>query len=190
MAENDGAPVRNNDMDKNSAEVECQINKENNKQRQSKETEQRIEGKRADFPTLPNTRPGVASPAAPLAVVSPVERRQAESSRIREKYPERVPVIVEKAERSDIPDIDKKKSTWGTADRSVVEEHTWGSKMRPAQRLSSAGGRNACWHGSIADDFAGDAACRLNPELAVPGFERSGSGLKYCYQDYLHQQEL
>ncbi|KAK2966544.1 hypothetical protein RJ640_002850 [Escallonia rubra] len=37
------------------------------------------------------------------------ERRQAESSRIREKYPERVPVIVEKAERSDIPDIDKKK---------------------------------------------------------------------------------
>ncbi|KAK2965390.1 hypothetical protein RJ640_001467 [Escallonia rubra] len=51
----------------------------------------------------------VASPAAPLAVVSPVERRQAESSRIREKYPERVPVIVEKAERSDIPDIDKKK---------------------------------------------------------------------------------
>ncbi|GFS29419.1 ubiquitin-like superfamily protein [Actinidia rufa] len=37
------------------------------------------------------------------------ERRQAESSRIREKYPDRIPVIVEKAERSDIPDIDKKK---------------------------------------------------------------------------------
>ncbi|MBA0767289.1 hypothetical protein Gotri_016193, partial [Gossypium trilobum] len=36
-------------------------------------------------------------------------RRQAESGRIREKYPDRVPVIVEKAERSDIPDIDKKK---------------------------------------------------------------------------------
>lgn len=39
----------------------------------------------------------------------PPERRQAESARIREKYPDRIPVIVEKAERSDIPDIDKKK---------------------------------------------------------------------------------
>ncbi|KAG4929213.1 hypothetical protein JHK85_046718 [Glycine max] len=63
------------------------------------------------------------------------ERRQAESARIRDKYPDRIPVrflyrlfgclhfletlllrcshcvqvIVEKAERSDIPDIDKKK---------------------------------------------------------------------------------
>ncbi|XP_020228364.1 autophagy-related protein 8C isoform X2 [Cajanus cajan] len=39
----------------------------------------------------------------------PLERRQAESARIRDKYPDRIPVIVEKAERSDIPDIDKKK---------------------------------------------------------------------------------
>ncbi|XP_012568526.1 autophagy-related protein 8C-like [Cicer arietinum] len=39
----------------------------------------------------------------------PLERRQAEASRIREKYPDRVPVIVEKAGRSDIADIDKKK---------------------------------------------------------------------------------
>ncbi|PRQ28423.1 autophagy-related protein 8C-like [Rosa rugosa] len=38
-----------------------------------------------------------------------LERRQAEACRIREKYPERVPVIVEKAVKSDIPDIDKKK---------------------------------------------------------------------------------
>ncbi|ONK65858.1 uncharacterized protein A4U43_C06F1690 [Asparagus officinalis] len=38
----------------------------------------------------------------------PLERRQAEAGRIREKYPDRIPVIVEKAERSDIPDIDKK----------------------------------------------------------------------------------
>ncbi|WMV17965.1 hypothetical protein MTR67_011350 [Solanum verrucosum] len=37
------------------------------------------------------------------------ERRQAESSRIREKYPDRIPVIVERAEKSDISDIDKKK---------------------------------------------------------------------------------
>ncbi|THU75059.1 hypothetical protein C4D60_Mb04t39920 [Musa balbisiana] len=39
----------------------------------------------------------------------PLEMRQAEASRIREKYPDRIPVIVEKAERSDIADIDKKK---------------------------------------------------------------------------------
>mmetsp|Transcript_11540 Transcript_11540/g.29355 ORF Transcript_11540/g.29355 Transcript_11540/m.29355 type:complete len:120 (+) Transcript_11540:204-563(+) len=39
----------------------------------------------------------------------PLEKRQAESLRIREKYPDRIPVIVEKAGRSDIPDIDKKK---------------------------------------------------------------------------------
>jgi GABA(A) receptor-associated protein len=39
----------------------------------------------------------------------PLEKRQAEANRIREKYPDRIPVIVEKAERSDIPDIDKKK---------------------------------------------------------------------------------
>ncbi|GAB2233810.1 Autophagy-related protein [Drosera capensis] len=39
----------------------------------------------------------------------PLERRQAESARIREKYPDRVPVIVERAEKTDIPDIDKKK---------------------------------------------------------------------------------
>ncbi|CAA0835923.1 Autophagy-related protein 8c [Striga hermonthica] len=39
----------------------------------------------------------------------PLERRRAESSRIREKYPDRVPVIVEKAGKSEIPDIDKKK---------------------------------------------------------------------------------
>ncbi|XP_010324593.1 autophagy-related protein 8f isoform X2 [Solanum lycopersicum] len=37
------------------------------------------------------------------------EKRRAEASRIREKYTDRIPVIVEKAERSDIPNIDKKK---------------------------------------------------------------------------------
>mmetsp|Transcript_25834 Transcript_25834/g.56278 ORF Transcript_25834/g.56278 Transcript_25834/m.56278 type:complete len:124 (+) Transcript_25834:180-551(+) len=39
----------------------------------------------------------------------PLAKRQAEASRIKEKYPDRIPVIVEKAEKSDIPDIDKKK---------------------------------------------------------------------------------
>ncbi|KAJ4769656.1 Autophagy-related protein [Rhynchospora pubera] len=39
----------------------------------------------------------------------PLEKRQAEAARIRDKYPDRIPVIVERAERSDIPEIDKKK---------------------------------------------------------------------------------
>ncbi|KAG2435899.1 hypothetical protein HXX76_007094 [Chlamydomonas incerta] len=38
-----------------------------------------------------------------------LDKRKAEAARIKEKYPDRIPVIVEKAERSDIPDIDKKK---------------------------------------------------------------------------------
>ncbi|KAF8082944.1 hypothetical protein N665_0799s0004 [Sinapis alba] len=38
-----------------------------------------------------------------------LEKRSAEAARIREKYPDRIPVIVEKAEKSDIPTIDKKK---------------------------------------------------------------------------------
>ena len=38
-----------------------------------------------------------------------VEKRQAEARRIREKYPDRIPVIVEKADKSDVPSIDKKK---------------------------------------------------------------------------------
>ncbi|KAH9302154.1 hypothetical protein KI387_013737, partial [Taxus chinensis] len=36
-------------------------------------------------------------------------RRQAEAARIREKYPDKIPVIVEKAGKSDVPDIDMKK---------------------------------------------------------------------------------
>merc|ERR1712070_1260004 len=39
----------------------------------------------------------------------PLEKRKAEAARIRDKYPDRIPVIVEKAENTDIPDIDKKK---------------------------------------------------------------------------------
>ncbi|KAE8999073.1 hypothetical protein PF005_g17871 [Phytophthora fragariae] len=39
----------------------------------------------------------------------PFEKRQAEAQRIRFKYSDRIPVICEKADRSDIPDIDKKK---------------------------------------------------------------------------------
>jgi GABA(A) receptor-associated protein len=39
----------------------------------------------------------------------PFDKRQLEASRIREKYPDRIPCIVEKAEKSDIAAIDKKK---------------------------------------------------------------------------------
>jgi len=42
-------------------------------------------------------------------VENPLDKRKAEAARIKEKYPDRIPVIVEKAEKSDIPDIDKKK---------------------------------------------------------------------------------
>lgn len=37
------------------------------------------------------------------------ETRAREATRMREKYPDRIPVIVEKAANGDIPDIDKKK---------------------------------------------------------------------------------
>mmetsp|Transcript_39328 Transcript_39328/g.69189 ORF Transcript_39328/g.69189 Transcript_39328/m.69189 type:complete len:127 (-) Transcript_39328:31-411(-) len=39
----------------------------------------------------------------------PFEKRSAEARRILAKYPDRIPVICEKAPRSDLPDIDKKK---------------------------------------------------------------------------------
>eukprot|EP01100_Stratorugosa_tubuloviscum_P013846 TRINITY_DN711_c2_g1_i1.p1 TRINITY_DN711_c2_g1~~TRINITY_DN711_c2_g1_i1.p1 ORF type:complete len:118 (+),score=38.79 TRINITY_DN711_c2_g1_i1:145-498(+) len=37
------------------------------------------------------------------------EKRKEVADRIRAKYPDRIPVIVEKAPKSDVPDIDKKK---------------------------------------------------------------------------------
>jgi GABA(A) receptor-associated protein len=37
------------------------------------------------------------------------EKRSSESARIRSKYPDRIPVIAEKSDKSDIADIDKKK---------------------------------------------------------------------------------
>jgi GABA(A) receptor-associated protein len=40
---------------------------------------------------------------------SRADKRAAESARIRGKYGDRVPVIVERAEKSDIPTLDKKK---------------------------------------------------------------------------------
>lgn len=40
---------------------------------------------------------------------TPFDKRQREASQIREKYPGRVPVIVEKVAKSDVPDLDKNK---------------------------------------------------------------------------------
>uniref|UniRef100_A0A2P2HXB8 Gamma-aminobutyric acid receptor-associated protein-like n=1 Tax=Hirondellea gigas TaxID=1518452 RepID=A0A2P2HXB8_9CRUS len=40
---------------------------------------------------------------------NPFEKRKAEGDKIRKKYPDRVPVIVERAARSRIADLDKKK---------------------------------------------------------------------------------
>ncbi|TIB93662.1 hypothetical protein E3Q19_00860 [Wallemia mellicola] len=39
----------------------------------------------------------------------PFEKRKAEAERIRQKYPDRIPVICEKGDKTDIPTIDKKK---------------------------------------------------------------------------------
>jgi len=38
-----------------------------------------------------------------------IENRQAEAHRIRSKYPDRVPIIVEKFKNTSLPEIDKKK---------------------------------------------------------------------------------
>jgi GABA(A) receptor-associated protein len=38
-----------------------------------------------------------------------LSKRKSEASRIREKYPDRIPVIVERSKNSNISDIDKKK---------------------------------------------------------------------------------
>jgi GABA(A) receptor-associated protein len=38
-----------------------------------------------------------------------LDQRKAESERIRQKYPDRIPVICEKTEKSNVQDIDKKK---------------------------------------------------------------------------------
>merc|ERR1719458_885215 len=47
--------------------------------------------------------------ASPFQQGVPIETRCAEARRIAEKYPDRVPVICERAPRSDLPEIGKKK---------------------------------------------------------------------------------
>jgi len=41
--------------------------------------------------------------------IHPLEKRREEARKIKEKYPDRIPVIIERARGSDVPDIDKKK---------------------------------------------------------------------------------
>eukprot|EP00532_Pseudo-nitzschia_australis_P014044 CAMPEP_0168225880 /NCGR_PEP_ID=MMETSP0140_2-20121125/13039_1 /TAXON_ID=44445 /ORGANISM="Pseudo-nitzschia australis, Strain 10249 10 AB" /LENGTH=143 /DNA_ID=CAMNT_0008156777 /DNA_START=276 /DNA_END=707 /DNA_ORIENTATION=- len=50
------------------------------------------------------------------------EKRKSEAERIRAKYPDRVPVICEKADRSDIPDIDRVPVICEKADRSDIPD--------------------------------------------------------------------
>eukprot|EP00929_Paragymnodinium_shiwhaense_P053738 TRINITY_DN2691_c0_g3_i1.p1 TRINITY_DN2691_c0_g3~~TRINITY_DN2691_c0_g3_i1.p1 ORF type:complete len:134 (+),score=20.71 TRINITY_DN2691_c0_g3_i1:95-496(+) len=47
--------------------------------------------------------------AESLSSTVPFEKRSAEARRILAKYPDRIPVICEKAPQSDLPDIEKKK---------------------------------------------------------------------------------
>uniref|UniRef100_R7W7V0 Autophagy-related protein n=1 Tax=Aegilops tauschii TaxID=37682 RepID=R7W7V0_AEGTA len=54
----------------------------------------------------------------------PLERRQAEANRIREKYSDRIPVIVEKAGKSDIPDIDKKKGSFDASKLCLMSQQS------------------------------------------------------------------
>ncbi|KAI0488287.1 hypothetical protein KFK09_028115 [Dendrobium nobile] len=63
------------------------------------------------LPLFPSLERGTAKRMAnsSFKLVHDFEKRRAEAARIREKYPDRIPVIVEKAERSDITNIDKKK---------------------------------------------------------------------------------
>merc|ERR1719174_2263384 len=51
----------------------------------------------------------MAGTGSTLQEAVPFEKRSAEARRILTKYPDRIPVICEKAARSDLPDIEKKK---------------------------------------------------------------------------------
>lgn len=59
--------------------------------------------------SIANGFPSHSVAIAPFRKEFSLEKRTSESRRIRSKYPDRIPVIVEKDYTSDIPDIDKKK---------------------------------------------------------------------------------
>ncbi|KAF9321437.1 ubiquitin-like protein atg8 [Podila horticola] len=58
--------------------------------------------------TKQSVRPGTRATSA-FQQKHPFEARKAESARIRQKYPDRVPIICEKADKADIATIDKNK---------------------------------------------------------------------------------
>ncbi|KAK8667946.1 hypothetical protein V6N13_105419 [Hibiscus sabdariffa] len=66
-------------------------------------------GPQTSRPWKKNTCILVAMAKSSFKLEHSLERRQSEAARIREKYPDRIPVIVERAEKSDVPEIDKKK---------------------------------------------------------------------------------
>ncbi|XP_045154138.1 gamma-aminobutyric acid receptor-associated protein-like [Echinops telfairi] len=73
-------------------------------------------GKRRRFPPFSSPKTGgrdsgvVVKKSAQVVVKEhPFEKRRSESEKIRKKYPDRVPVIVEKAPKARIGDLDKKK---------------------------------------------------------------------------------
>ncbi|CAN8231052.1 unnamed protein product [Cochlearia groenlandica] len=51
----------------------------------------------------------IAMAKSSFKLYNPLETRIGEATRIRDKYPDRIPVIVDKAGQSDVPNIDKKK---------------------------------------------------------------------------------
>ena len=71
----------------------------------------RHRGRDADAPLRAalTVRPSTRARGAARAGAHCAEKRKAEAERIRLKYPDRIPVICERAEKTDIPDIDKKK---------------------------------------------------------------------------------
>lgn len=75
----------------------------------------------------------------------PFDKRKAEAERIRQKYPDRIPVICEKAEKSDIPTIDKKKYL-------VPAVSEAGESCRVCDSVAGRWERDRC--GSVARDAA------------------------------------
>ncbi|KAL4898411.1 autophagy protein Atg8 ubiquitin like-domain-containing protein [Aspergillus ambiguus] len=68
--------------------------------------------------SLPHSDPSLSAAQTARAIITmrskfkdehPFEKRKAEAERIRQKYADRIPVICEKVEKSDIATIDKKK---------------------------------------------------------------------------------
>ena len=55
------------------------------------------------------TNPDFGKLSSPSTKPSMIEQRKNEADRIRERYPDRIPVICEKSKSSKLPDIDKTK---------------------------------------------------------------------------------